>query len=179
MNQGSDRRFWDSPNRNVWKGIDYAHHEIHDGKAYIANYQNAALPNGNSDDLCITTPAGVWCHTVVSISATGQGTLQFISAPNVAAGVAVTPVARNRGYGAATTVTARNTYYAALGGGTILQTYVIPGGTGPRAIGASWASREEWVLNVSTVYCLRFSNSSGGNVIVDFLFEWYETSYNP
>jgi len=74
------------PSTHAMVGIDYAHHEIHGGSAYILN---ATQTTANSDDnltaVTITTPNTTkWLHMFAMASATGAAWFRIYEAVTIA-----------------------------------------------------------------------------------------------
>ncbi len=158
----------------VLVGIDYAHHEIHEGDSFHAYVTTADLGAANIG-FRFTTPAGTKrVHMVISATSAEDALLTFYEAGTPAGGGAFTPLNRFRG-GSASALADVYAGAVTTGGSPVTLNVQRWGatGVGPRT-GSAGGDRgtHEWVLEPSTSYHVIMSGS--GNEAATLQFDWYE-----
>ena len=156
-------------------GINYEHHEIHNGSHFF--YQNfAELDDGISIDFGILPPANnKETHFVFEIQAQATFTFQYYEASTITwDGTPITALNNDRNSSAVsnwaqfelnpTIVAVGNLLGAALLGNATSPINRIPGG-GERD--------REMILKQNTAYLFRITSGADGNN-VSWLAEWYE-----
>jgi len=157
------------------KTIDYAHHEIHAGSHYTVYLRDAAVAETSVLSVLITSPATGEMHTVVAVNASLAGAFTMSEAPNASGGSAIVAYNNNRqSTNTATLVATSNPTYVSSG------TVLIAGGIGAagnpaKVLGGAFAGRQEWILDQSTLYLLRFVSAAASNDVT-IILEWYEES---
>ena len=157
--------------------IDYAHHEVHGGSAYIA-YNNAVLANGNLNTISILTPdSEKWSHLLFNITATADATLDILEdVTSIASGAAFTPLNFNRN----SDNTSGNTVKV---GDTPGSDPIVPTGGneiwsesfGTRGLTTSRMNASELILKQNSLYLFRVTNGVNANTVTITL-TWYEHS---
>ena len=162
-------------------GIDYAHHEIHEGSTFFVSYKSpdASPIADNASISFIITTHNKYAHLLARGSCGGDMEGLFYEGTTVTAGTgtAMTEFNKNRA----------STKVATVGGrrdmtvdtlGTLIENEFVPGGTGPQAVGGASSQRAEWVLALNTVYLVRITNRAGNAQPMSLALEWYEESTN-
>jgi hypothetical protein len=158
-------------------GIDYAHHELHDGNMYSVAYSVANIGQQ-------TTPADVisldftapdttkWCHAIGAAVCGGSARVVLMEAPTGGAADPtgqITPLNRNRNSSNTSGIAVFN-YDSTVGtGGTVLLDEYI--GSGVKA-GGDVRAEHEWILKQNTKYSLWIFSTSG--VAASLKIHWYE-----
>lgn len=158
--------------------ITVDHHSIHHGRFFEASIQKSALSAGGTYDVSFTTPATGYVHyrqANVSCSADSL-TIDLYEGNTITAGASLTAYNRNRNSTAtATLILVVTATITALG--TSIQKTFVGGGTGISSTrsGGSLSQDNEWVLDQSQNYNLRFTNGSTGANTINANLVWYET----
>lgn len=152
-------------------GIDYPHHEIHNGDAYHASYTED-LANGVSRQILIVTPDTTeWAHFTYAINCEGEFHLTFLEAPTATA--AANPIVaynlnRNSANTSGLTITHTPT---GVSGGTAIDT--AHGGATQKE-GGDHSHSNEWILGQNKKYILTILNSTALNNYIAVHLDWYE-----
>ena len=165
---------------NGLQNITTDHAAIHEKLGYSAYITFAAVPNGATRNIVMTTAATRYVHLKfydIWIS-NASGTWQTYENPqSVAGGTAVTPVNRNRlGTPPTSAETLVHTAAVNLAGATLLETLNFGGGgTGPQGrAGGDRSTDIEWVLRQSENYVFLITNTSGVAADIGVWLFWYE-----
>lgn len=157
----------------VLTGIDYTHHEIHDGNYYRAGFQKD-IPNGGTAIFAITTPDTTkWLHFRPAVDVELEARVQLYENPtSVTGGTAVTPRNANRnsintsGASVVTDPTIDTTGAIVLGN--------LVEGSG-KSSGGDASAQYEWILKQNTTYVLRVTNlATGASNQCNIRCMWYE-----
>ena len=174
--------------------VDYAHHEIHGGKAFTAYYTiTTAATSGHRSGIYILTPATPGIHMVVEMSASHAADGSMHQAPTIAAdigthGVAIfnrklesttaSTVQDNASPRVANKVTTLTEAEIAGDGtwatGTIIRSVPLNSGGGPRPLGGSARGSQEYILKPSTAYVFLLTNTAASANTHHILIDWYE-----
>lgn len=151
-------------------GIDYDHHEIHDGTAFMAATSSGSLASAATHTLAITTPnTAVRVHITNQAESTGEVTIEWIEGVTVTvAGTALTIYNRRRDSATASACTAQ--INPTFTGGTTIRTFRTGSG---KTIGGWLRSTSEWILQPGVTYALRVTSQAAG-VYVEIKSDWYE-----
>ena len=155
--------------------IPHDHVYVHQGKMWYCEY-SASVANAAAMLISITTGTKEM-HIGMSAITGGAATVAFFEGPTISVqGTALTPVNLNRLNAVAlTTGVAFKHTPTVTGDGTTLFSRLTPGGTNPALqIGNQARAGTEWILKKGTTYLMRITNSSGGNAILNPIFEFYE-----
>ena len=163
--------------------IDYAHHEIHDGSAFIVAVNNSG-GSGTKATVSFTTPAGSkWIHMLAEYRSNVEAFYTVGEGATVGAesGANSPCINRNRNYSASKVsillpagsvpATVGN---VTLGGtvsdfGTTLQVFHFGSGK----TGGGGRDNNEWVLKPSTVYAFQVESQAATSE-VSLELHWYE-----
>lgn len=138
-------------------GIDYPHHEIHEGKHFTFSYSKA-LSAGSVNAVAITTPtAGTgYVHLVAGLQASLSGTFVFSQNASVSGGSALTAwnndLSSTNTSGTTIVGTPTVTTY-----GTAISSMVVGSNDNPTNVGGNAESRNEFILATATTYMLYFT----------------------
>ena len=153
--------------------IDYAHHEIHNGKHfYIEGHQTIGSSDQPGFQVGLTTPSGsTWAHFTWELNTNGIMDTKLYEDAQVSGGVAITPLNNNRN--------STNTSMMAISGGAsgtgglqISDVYI--GGEGFKSnVGGTSKREDELILKSGTTYRRDFYSASADNT-VSFKASWYE-----
>lgn len=167
------RNAGDPVNSSLLVGLDFDHHQVHEGESFQWTYGPAALANGASLDYRIVVGAVTATtrtpHLVIDIDSTVETWVYLYENPTTSSdGTAKVPLNRNRG----STATPNATFFEAptvTGVGTLLTAYIS--GAGKSGGGAEPRGISEWVLKPSTVYLVRATaKTTGDNVAIRYQF---------
>ena len=167
-------------------GIDYAHHEIHDGSMFEASVNSSASDFDTGDELWIafkTPNATKELHAVIESTVTGACMFKFIEAPTIAldAGTARVAYCHNLDLANTATIISNETvpqagFYNynedAAGGDVTAGTTIIERtiGAGKDKVGGE-ARSSEWILKKNTLYAFVLvaqADNIRANIAIDF-----------
>lgn len=177
------------------RNIESAHEHIHDSESFTATYSNAVTDinaktalqwyyGGTSNkQMHVTFEVEALYNTTVSLYrspatlvGSNSGTVYPVSRNQIVLGTpgvmtyAATPVvgisSYNEGSATAGTVT----------GGTTLDSFVLSGGEGPKALGAQRRDASEWLFGgtVATLYSLVMNAETASDDVHYIRMDWYE-----
>ena len=174
--------------------IDYAHHEIHAGSSFHAEY---SVTTANTDDhrtgILFKTPATTkYAHMVITVSATGAAEAIINEAPTLGAPTAGSDTAiynRNRNstktstlqslegtptVGSLTKAIETEMGNLTISAGTELEHLFLAAGTGPKPLGGVSRGQQEWILKANTIYLIYLINT-GASANTHYVgVDWYE-----
>jgi len=165
----------------VTKGIpviDTNHAQIHDANAFSIGGV-FTIAGGATLDITVQVPAATYVHyqaTDISTNGGNSVTVVFYEGATVTTGgTAITPVNRHRlGTPPASVLTVKQGA-TITGTGTEVDRWYFPkSSTNQIQNSISKSDSNEWVLNPSTAYLLRFTNAATDAVIVSVRPFWYE-----
>ncbi len=172
----------EDPNTGFDVAILAPHHKIHEGDFYFVK-GHADIANGaDLDFLWIVPDTTEWPHVEWSMEGEGELTLDVYEAvATTNDGALVTTFNANRnslnepttlGYTGPTLDT------GALGddgnGGTLVWSAIFGSGGKNQAAAASRKTNYEFIGKRNTKYWFRIHNASGGELYLDYSFDWYE-----
>ena len=157
-------------------GIDYVHHEVHEGKTYQSSYKSPegsdVADNGNITFLIVTGDR--LCH-IVFMGAAGGDTesllYEGVTTSDDGTPIFVHNMNRN---GIMTPSTAVYVTPTISDTGLTLHNSLISGGTGPHSGGGQARTNTEWILKPNLKYAARMINRSGCATPMSFIAQWYE-----
>lgn len=184
--EGEDGGYIHTENGLPVKSLDYAHHEIHQGKNFRVQAFNDAVGAGGTLNLTWkTAPGYAYPHLIFEWVTESKGVVDLIEGPTVtlSSGTDIQPKNSRRDkqdvnlsgmYGCATAawLADRVTKDATISGGTVISKKKIF--TNDRAGGSSGVRRAEIILAPDTTYCLRFTNEDTGAKGCQLRMEWYQ-----
>ena len=155
--------------------IENAMQEIHGGEMFSAEY-TASVMNNNSLNLQIKTGATKNAYLTINVAAGGQCVVYFYENPTTTSGSAVTIHNMNRTSQNITACTVLHSpSVSSIGTTALINGRLVPGGTSAQTrVGGMARLGTEWVLKVDTKYLLRAINVSGGTIMINAVFEFYE-----
>ena len=157
--------------------IDYAHHEVHQGRFYRAEFAYN-LANGNTASLAFTPPAsgGREMHMSIELHMTAAGTFTWYEdCTSYAGGTSITPMNHHRNSLNASDATAFQsgmtgvTPITRVGGTAILSVNFSVA----RDVNPSRSNGEEFICKYGSKNVMEFVNSTSAN-FVQLILEWYE-----
>lgn len=151
--------------------VDYAHHEIHSGSAYVVSY-NADVSSGANLDVLIVTPnTTAWAHMLLNLAGENELLATLYETATVsAAGTALTEVNHNRNSANTAAVVVTHTP-TVTGTGTAIWQRI--GGSG-ETVGGEARNDAEMILKQNTTYLLRLTNNGVGTGWINVELDWYE-----
>lgn len=155
--------------------LDVAHWEIHIGHMHHAEHTVGVVANNGTVNVLLRT-GDTADHVIFEVSVGGQSAVQLWEAPEVGAvGTEIPSYNMNR----TITRTAESLLYhtptiTATSEITMVNRIIPAGATAQTRVGGQSSKGVEWVLAPNTDYLLRITNTSGGNIPVSVMFEWYE-----
>jgi len=157
--------------------VDVNHQRNHDGRAFFAFYikpVSAKLAAGDSIDIVMASPAGVFPHLTPSLFCQGDAEFYIYEGTATSGGTSFTPINRNRNYAVSNpsqVAMVINPTVTSIG--TMLDGQIVPGGIGKKASGGTGAALE-YVLKPLTNYLFRMTNVNGTSHAAFMTLEWYE-----
>lgn len=151
--------------------VDWAHHEVHEGDAFVQSTHATGVASGAFLGLTVITPDTTkWLHTTFVVT----GTLAFVARVYEAAtvdveGSATTAYNRDRNSGTTSGGTFRLGDTFTSKGTLIWQQYV---GAGNKTGGGALI-RSELILKQNTTYLFELESKAAANVLSGAL-DWYE-----
>ena len=157
-------------------GIDYAHHEIHDGSAYFVTY-SALKADTEFIELRVQAPDNAkWAHMVIGIKGALAGTTELWRATtktHVGAN-AIVPLNRNFNSNNTSGLTICHTPAGTQTGAARLLEYYGASATGGRvAVGGNTGGRDEFILKQAEAILIKNTSRADGNALMIDL-SWYE-----
>lgn len=145
---------------------DSAHHEQHEGFSFKAFFKNLSLGNGANMDVVLRTgAAGGRPHLTVAIESSSS--CEWLLYEDATINVAGTPVTIRNAYRdmqAVHVTTATVEHTPTVGAvGTQIDGGTLGGGTGSGRVGASQATRSEWIVKTNAIYLIRVTNDANTN----------------
>lgn len=138
-------------------GIDYAHHEIHDGNHYTVSYSKA-ISAGSVISVAITTPTSGtgYVHFTGAFQSSLSGTFVFSQNASISSGSALNVFNNNlnsaKTSGTVVVGTPTVTTY-----GTAITTVVIGTNDKQTSIGGGNEARQEFILATNSTYIIYFT----------------------
>jgi len=163
---------------NSFQFVDYAHHEIHEGDAFMHSHRSASATSIN---VYLKTPdTDEHLHMIVIANVAGQYTLEVLEAPTVTSpsGTSSTPYNRNRN--SATTPTSIDNAASSAAGKVSVDVTGISGGTtifigefgtGSKS-GGEVRSDAEIILKKNTAYVFRTTTAPAASSSI--ILSWYQ-----
>ena len=175
-------------------GIDFEHHECHEGDCFHAEY---SLTTASSDDdvtgiLFKTPDAGPDAHMVITVSSSDPAEAIINEGPTLAdAGDGSDLAVYNRFRSSANTSTLESledtptvgsltsmneAEWTAIGvsSGTELEHRFLGGGGGPFAVGGTTRGTQEWAWKPDTIYAIYLQNTGANANTHHISLDWYE-----
>jgi hypothetical protein len=153
--------------------MDYVHHEIHDGHAFMYHDVIDSLGTGVAQDYMITTPnTTAWLHVSHDVELSGAGTVEIYEAGDRTGTTLQTMYNRDRNN---TSLTNTGTIHKGTSGGTIDGTKIVywKGGANQSKNSATHGTASEKILKQNTKYILRITSRAEAT-IVSVSIGWYE-----
>ncbi len=157
--------------------IDIAHHKIHEGVTFTADYLKEAVANDGFERVHIKA-VDKHIHLVIKSDVGGKFTFKTYSDTTYTAlgtlsnGVNLTKYNRKIGGDNSNALVYFAPTVNALG--TLRVNTLLPGGTGPQTTGASDGSRVETIIPAGHDLLLVYQNKSGQAKDMSVTLEWYE-----
>lgn len=158
----------------VIETISFVHERIHEGDTFSASYAAEGFADNAVIDFVITTGVKQF-HLTGFVSAGGDALAYLYEAPTVTGGTGTAQSLLNKNRtktNVPNSSVLRNPTVTNVG--TLLQSILIPGGTGGNAVGATTGARNEWILAPNTKYLVRLQNVAGTAQPMAMDIEGYE-----
>jgi hypothetical protein len=153
--------------------MEYVHHEIHDGHAFMYHDVIDSLGTGVSQDYLITTPdTTAWLHVSHDVELSGAGTVEIYEAGDRTGTTLQTMYNRDRNN---TSLTNTGTIHKGTSGGATDGTRIVywKGGANQSKNSATHGTASEKILKQNTKYILRVTSRAEAT-IVSVSIGWYE-----
>jgi hypothetical protein len=153
--------------------MEYVHHEIHDGHAFMYHDVLDSLGTGVSQDYLITTPnTTAWLHVSHDVELSGAGTVEIYEAGDRTGTTLQTMYNRDRNN---TSLPNTGTIHKGTSGGTTDGTRIVywKGGANQSKNSATHGTASEKILKQNTKYILRVTARAEAT-IVSVSIGWYE-----
>lgn len=150
--------------------IDYEHHEIHDGNAFVVSKSFTHGAGASPNVLIVTPNTTKWAHFIFQVISDDVVTVTLYETSDYTGGNALTEVNRNRN--SSTTATVITTDTATDGGsgkGTAIWTFKA--GANKTVTNAA-SDRFEFILKQNENYLIEAVGANGDLITV--LLDWYE-----
>ena len=157
--------------------VDYAHHEIHEGDAYIVIHSMLRDDTEVSEVRIQTPDTTKWSHALIGVRTALASTVAFHEGTSMTHDVAnvITAFNRNRN---STSTSAMLICHTPSGADTSAPTfteYIGAAASGGRIAvgGGTGGDRAEYILKQNEDYLIRVTSRADGNAIT-ILADWYE-----
>lgn len=153
--------------------VDYSHHEVHEGSAYVHRSAHTVLKAGVLDHLIVTPDTARWSHMVIGVEAIGS-TIEVILYEDTitsADGTPMTVINRNRNHADDNTTTVFLTPTITNVGTPISDNSF---GAGRNSAGGGGRDAQEMVLRQGTKYLLRLIEADIEATTINVVLDWYE-----
>ena len=171
------------PSTLTMQTIEYEHHEIHGGSAYVVTGTDADLDTDAELTIAFTTPDTTkWIHLLALASCTSAAYWEVLEGPTITNGTGSDLVIYNKNRNSANTSGVLTIESPAEAGkatltptitndGTVLQAQYL--GSGKEKISGEIRATGEWVLKQNTTYAFRLTgNADNGKAAIELV--WYE-----
>jgi hypothetical protein len=156
-------------------GIEYAHHETHDGNYYRCGGNWATLAAATNYDVRVDVAAGKELHfnfEMEGSTESGYSLLEFGTTTSSTGGVAQTIICKNRQRKGTPTATVTADVTTTVGNAAILAVKRVGSG---KTSGGDVGTDEEWILAKSKSYIVRFTNYANPGTLTGYWkISWYE-----
>lgn len=153
-------------------GIDFAHHEIHEGNHYfVSGYTEK--DTSETMAFALTTNATAHVHMTWSIAASLKTNVKVYEGSTVTGGTAVIPYNSNRNSSNTSTVTLVSNPTVSGTGTLIASSGFGAVGNKLSSFGGSTDRESEIILKTSTCYRWLITSEDDNNVL-DYIGSWYE-----
>lgn len=158
--------------------IDYPHHEIHDGSAYMAAKTFTHGAGASPNVLVVTPDSSKYAHFMFYVVSDDACTVTLYEGSDYGGGSALTAVNRNRNSNNTSQLTL-TTDSADGGGGKGTAIWITQGGANAflGSNPANTTSRAEVILKRDTKYLIEAVGAAGDVITVDL--DWYEHTNYP
>lgn len=156
---------------NAVNTIDYAHHEIHSGSSFTADY-TVELANGATIDILVVTPNTTkWAHMEYILMCELESEIKIYEGVTTSNdGTGLTEFNRNRN--SATAATTLVSYTPTVSDvGTLIRTKHQGAG---KTVGGETRDLSEIILKQNTKYLYRITNATSSVNWISFILSWYE-----
>jgi hypothetical protein len=171
--------------------IDYEHHEVHSGSAFVANYSNDVTNIGEMTVIGFNTPNTTkWAHLVFAAESTGGATFALYEAPSIDVdeGTQLAIFNRNRNSSTTSGLTSIETtpvankltsYNETQAAGANISTttrllYHTLGSGGNQPTTGQTRAETEIVLKQNTQYAIVMSSLTNDDATHTITMSWYE-----
>lgn len=155
--------------------IGSPHSYIHQGHTYCSGHLAEGVANDASLELLLVTGATYQAHLSMEVAGGGDYYVSIFEDTTTSDdGTALTERNKVRAITDTANVTVTHTPTITGDGNQLGPTRYFPGGRAAAGAGVMGASREEWVLDVSTKYLIRVTNKAGSAKTLAAFCEWYD-----
>lgn len=167
---------------NAIETIDYAHHEIHAGSAFVLSATDLDLDTAQVLSIAFTTPnTAKYFHVVASGSNTSNSEWEILEGPTITVDTGSDLVIYNRNRNSLAASGALNIKTVPAAGATLTPTITVDGtileaetiGAGKNQSTGVTRSDAEWILKPNTTYAFRITGLADNGTASVRLF-WYE-----
>lgn len=152
--------------------VDYVHHEIHEGDAFVAAYGQDVAGSGELNILLTTPDTAKYAHCVLQVVTESEAHVYLYENPTIsAAGTAVPSYNRNRNSATVAGLTITHTPTVTATGAVILLEQHFGSGKG---VGGNERGAEEWILKRNEQTLIRVTNMTASNNQIWVTINWYE-----
>jgi len=159
--------------KSTWarSGVDYAHHEVHQGKHFFI--AQGYTFNGVYTIWFQTGNDGSLCHLIPTIVANNPYAFIVVEAPTDVLTISDVPYNNRRPSANVSAARWRATNTAPTGGTVLANLLVGSAGQGNQlSLGGETSAREELILKAKTLYAFSVTVATSSNV--NWILEWYE-----
>ena len=156
--------------------ITHAHHKLHEGKHYVADYQDITMSTDDIIAICFTTPdSEELMHAMMVASATGLATVELFENPTLSAeGTLLSSYNRDRRSANVSEIVSRHTP-TNTSPGTLLETWWIGGAGFKSDISGMERGDAGFIFKRNEQYLVRLT-AQADNIRGRIGADWYEHS---
>ena len=155
-------------------GINLPHHEVHEGNTFQSWVYTGTVANNNTLDLVIvTTGTSKVAHLTWVANAGGDALTLFYEGVSGTFNSSAPNFNLRRDSIIASPISVFH-YPTITWTGLLLNTSLIPGGSGGATPGGTARAETEWLIAPNTKYLLRAQNIAGTSQPVNITIQWYQ-----
>ena len=158
---------------HVMMGIDYEHHEIHDGSHFFYTGSDTLASAGTVVYLITTPNTTKWAHMVMQVTGSAITQVDVYEGADRTGTTAQTVWNSNRNSATTATTTVHKAVSAGTTDGTLMWTRKSGSATQQSRTGLEASRGAEKILKQNTKYLIRITSGTNDN-LTNIQLDWYE-----
>jgi hypothetical protein len=168
-------KYMDNISTTSQKNISHPHHEIHDGKTYRVNKLWEDVADDAIVSIAFKNHSSTEMHFSGKVTCEGKAYVYLFENPTLdTLGTLETPINMRRSSSNVSNASAYSNSDYSTGAATEIDVDLVPGGTGPFAVGGEVRGGTEFIFNTASNYILTVQNKAGSAKDININTQWYE-----